>query len=123
MDINSTGMNQASVAPLQSHSSNHNTGLKPANAITAPPEAKQKQEEGPAVRQEDLQASVDAMNDFVQPLNNSLQFSIDEDTGKTVVKVVDLTTKEVIKQMPTEEALAIAKALDKLKGLLIQQQA
>ncbi|WP_083917630.1 flagellar protein FlaG [Uliginosibacterium gangwonense] len=43
----------------------------------------------------------------------NLQFSIDEDTGKTVVKVVDPTTKEVIRQIPSEEILAIAKALDK----------
>ena len=50
-------------------------------------------------------------------------FSIDDDTGKTVVKIVDSTTQEVIKQIPSEEILSIAKALDKLKGLFIEQKA
>lgn len=72
---------------------------------------------------DELQASIQAVNDFVQRINNSLQFSVDKDTGKTIVKVVDISTQEVIKQIPSEEMVAIAKALDQLKGLLIQQKA
>jgi len=131
MDTNSTGMQLVSVAPLLNHTSPSNNGTKSAystNAThaataTTPSQTQslQKQKESPGSR-DGLQTSVDAMNDFVHSINNSLQFSIDEDTGKTVVKVVDLTTQEVIKQIPTEEAIAIAKALDKLRGLLIHQQ-
>ena len=40
-----------------------------------------------------------------------------------MVKVIDSNTQEVIKQIPSEEMIAIAKALDKLKGLLLQQKA
>lgn len=72
---------------------------------------------------EQLEDAVKAMNDFLKQFNNSLQFNIDDDTGKTVVKVVDSTTNEVIKQFPSEEMLAIAKAIDKMKGLLVQQKA
>lgn len=72
---------------------------------------------------EELQGAVSAVNDFVSNLNNSLRFSIDEDTGNTIVKVVDATTKEVIKQIPSEEMVAIAKALDKLQGMLVHQKA
>ena len=53
----------------------------------------------------------------------TLQFSLDKDSGKTVVKVMDTDTNEVIRQIPSEEVLAISKAVDKLKGLLIKQQA
>lgn len=70
-----------------------------------------------------LQESVDELNDFIQPHNTSLRFSIDDESGSVVVKVTDKETQEVIKQIPSEEALELAKALDKLKGLLIQQQA
>ncbi|MFT3851024.1 MAG: flagellar protein FlaG [Propionivibrio sp.] len=77
---------------------------------------------GPAAPQE-LQEAVDGMNDFVSSLSNTLNFSIDKETGRTVVKVIDRATDEVIKQIPAEEMLAIAKAIDKLKGLLIQQKA
>lgn len=72
---------------------------------------------------EELQGAVNAVNSFVSNINDSLRFSIDEDTGKTIVKVIDATTKEVIKQIPSEEMVAIAKALDKLQGILIQQKA
>lgn len=70
-----------------------------------------------------LDEAVKAVNDFVKSVNNSLQFSVDGDTGKTVVKVIDSATKEVIKQFPSEEMLAIAKALDGIKGLLVHQKA
>jgi flagellar protein FlaG len=72
---------------------------------------------------QELDKAVKSVNDFVSTVNNTLNFSIDEDTGTTVVKVIDNTTKEVIKQIPSEEMLVIAKALDNLKGLLVQQKA
>jgi len=86
-----------------------------ATQSTASQEGKQKLK--------DAQQAADAMQEFVQPLNNTLQFSVDHDSGKTVVKVIDSATDKVIKQIPGEEAIALAKALDKLKGLLIQQKA
>lgn len=72
---------------------------------------------------EELNAVVKEVNDFIKPLNNSLQFSIDKETGTTVVKVIDTETQEMIKQISSEEMLALAKALDQLKGLLVKQQA
>ena len=76
-----------------------------------------------AISPQELQEAVDSMNDFVSSLRNTLNFSIDKDTGRTVVKVIDQATDEVIKQIPSEEMLAISKAIDKLKGLLIEQKA
>jgi flagellar protein FlaG len=70
-----------------------------------------------------LQESVEELNEFVLPYNTSLRFSIEEEMGTVIVKVTDRETREVIKQIPSEEAVELAKALDKLKGLLIQQQA
>lgn len=71
----------------------------------------------------EVEESVATLNRFIKSLNNPMLFSIDDDTGKTVVKIVDSTTQEVIKQIPSEEILSIAKALDKLKGLFIEQKA
>ncbi|WP_303786374.1 flagellar protein FlaG [Azovibrio restrictus] len=130
MDITNAGLSQTALTPLQqSASALQRSGPKIAEARTqevATARSIQNQEADQDKQQtspEELQSSVDAMNDFVRSLNSALQFSIDEDTGKTVVKVVDMTNDQVIRQIPSEEALAIAKALDKLKGLLIQQQA
>lgn len=73
--------------------------------------------------QQAIEQAVKNVNDFVKPINNSLSFNLDQDTGQTVIKVVDLSTQEVIRQIPSEEMLAIAKALDTMKGLLVQQKA
>lgn len=75
------------------------------------------------VGREQTEEAVKRIKEFVQPINDSIQFSLDNDTGFTVVKVIDLQTKEVLRQIPSEEAINIAKALDKLKGLLIHSKA
>lgn len=86
------------------------------------PQAVKQTDQAEASRQQ-VEEAVKAVNEFIKPLNNSLQFNIDDDTGKTVVKVVDMATKEIIRQFPSEEMLSIAKAVDKMQGLLIQQKA
>lgn len=67
--------------------------------------------------------AVKQINDTLKKLSQDLEFTLDEDTDRPVVKVVDQQTKEVIRQIPTQEALEIAKALDRVQGLLIRQQA
>ncbi len=73
--------------------------------------------------QKELNSAVKTANKFMQALSQNLQFSIDKDTEKVVVKLVDNSTKEVVKQIPSEEMLAIAKALDKFQGLLVKEKA
>lgn len=76
-----------------------------------------------ATSKEELEKHLSKINDFVQTRASNVQFETDEETGIRVVKVIDTATKEVIRQLPTEEAVRIAKALDQLQGLLIRQQA
>ena len=59
----------------------------------------------------------------VEPVAQNLVFSLDEATQRTVVKVVDAATGEVIRQIPAEEMLAIGRTLDKLQGLLLHKEA
>lgn len=63
------------------------------------------------------------IKEFVKPINGAIEFSVDDESGRTIVKVVDLQTKEILRQIPSEEVLNIARALDKLQGLLIQGKA
>ncbi|MFB9246294.1 flagellar protein FlaG [Massilia antarctica] len=66
---------------------------------------------------------VGEINLAMQAMSRNIEFSIDTDSQRTVVKIIDQTTKEVIRQMPTAEALEIGKALEKVQGLLIRQTA
>lgn len=77
---------------------------------------------------DDVSAAVKKMNDAMLGSSQSLQFSIDEDSKDIVVKVIDQNTKEVLRQMPSKEALQIAKSIDKMmekmqQGMLINQTA
>lgn len=73
--------------------------------------------------QQDLIQAVEEIQSAIEPMARNLQFSVDQDLGRTVVRVVDTSTEEVIRQIPPEEVLAFAKAVDKLKGLLIHNTA
>jgi flagellar protein FlaG len=78
------------------------------------------------VRQPDrdtVEAAARSVREFVQPINSNLEFSVNDDTGQLVVRIIDRNTKEVIRQMPSEEMLALAKALDSIKGLFVKQTA
>lgn len=72
---------------------------------------------------EDLQQALEDVQSAINVVTSDLKFSIDEDTGRTLIKIVDRETDEVIKQIPSEELMRISKALDKLQGLLVKQEA
>jgi flagellar protein FlaG len=48
----------------------------------------------------------------------SLRFSVDQDTGKTVVSLLD-PEGQVLRQMPSEEALEVAKAIGRFQGMFV----
>jgi flagellar protein FlaG len=54
---------------------------------------------------------------------NSLSFSIDDSSGKVIVKVTDAATGEIVRQIPSEEMLEIARSIDKMQGLLLKEKA
>ncbi len=75
------------------------------------------------VTQETIAAAVQSANAYVQSISSSIQFSLDQDSGRTVVKMVDTETEEVLRQFPSEEMLAISKSIDRMQGLLINREA
>lgn len=65
-----------------------------------------------AANKSDVRDVVKEMNQAVQNVRRELEFSVDDDSGRTVVKVMNSETGEVIRQLPTEEALAVARRLE-----------
>ncbi|ABA58824.1 Flagellar protein FlaG protein [Nitrosococcus oceani ATCC 19707] len=70
-------------------------------------EEREKREEGP----QQLVEAVQNINDFMQAVRRELQFSIDEATGRTVIKVIDRENGEMIRQVPSEEVMALAQRI------------
>ena len=73
---------------------------------------------------EDLQEAVSRLNDFVQNVRRTLSFSVEEQTGTTVVQVIDAETEELIRQIPAEETIKLAASIEEFtSSLFIQEQA
>ena len=69
-----------------------------------------------------LKNSVDAINRYLKD-NSEVQFSIDDSSGASVIKVVDTETKKVLRQFPSQQALDIGKDLQSKTGLLLKGEA
>jgi flagellar protein FlaG len=61
--------------------------------------------------------AVSDLNEYVQTVGRDLQFSIDEASGRTVIKVLDSESKDMIRQIPAEEVLVLARQLKEAEGL------
>jgi flagellar protein FlaG len=73
--------------------------------------------------QEHVEAAVKQMNEYIQSTQRDLHFSYDKSSGETVVKVLDRGTQQVIRQIPDETFLKLARTKDSEGGfqLLIAQ--
>jgi len=74
------------------------------------------------VSETQVQDAVKRVEAFVATKTSEISFSVDDDSGIRVVKVTDKSTNEVIRQIPSEEVVAIAQALDKLQGLFLRDK-
>ena len=63
-----------------------------------------------------LAQAVDDLNQRFKDNRTDLRFSVDDDSGRMVVSIVDSKDGTVLRQMPTEEALRVSKALDQALG-------
>lgn len=71
-----------------------------------------------------LQNATDNVNKVLKQSNKSLEFSVDTGTQKSIVKLIDTDTGDLIRQYPTEEMLAISNAIDQFQqGVLLKQKA
>jgi flagellar protein FlaG len=111
-----TTFSPATAAP-EPHSATPDA-VKPAVVAQAPAPART-----PPSKQQ-VEAAVDTINRSLQPSNYSLNFSLDQKSDRVVVKVVDSESGETLRQIPSEEALAIAESIDRYqKGLILSQEA
>lgn len=81
------------------------------------------EETGTPVAEEDVRQAVSNLNDYAQMLHRDLQFSVDEDSGRTVIKVIDSETNNVIRQIPSEQVLELARHFSSGEGLNLRERA
>ncbi len=94
-----------------------------ANALVAPlPPAKAAEAGGKALPARpmdpaaagDLTAATEKLNRYARSLGRDLQFTVDAQDGRTIVRVLDSQTKELIRQIPPENVLRMARRIGEL---------
>ncbi len=107
------------VAPVVSSISTGQSGRKeklpktgqdvPTNVANVAPEQEKGNERTTEKLSEVLQKTVDNLNAYASNLDRNLSFRVDEAADRTVITVRDSETDEVIRQIPSEEVLSIAR--------------
>ncbi len=75
------------------------------------------------LNREQLEIMANKLQDFVGSLNKGLEFSVDKDSGRDVIKVIDRDSKEVIRQYPSEEVLDLIANLSDAAGNFVNSKA
>jgi flagellar protein FlaG len=77
----------------------------------------------PPVEVPKMESVTRQIDSFLRSINRSLQFRVDEATGRMVVSLYDAETGEVIRQLPGEDALRIAQRIQESLGAMLDEQA
>lgn len=86
-------------------------------------EAKKSTEKPPTeMTSNQLEMVAQQLQDFVGGMNKGLEFSVDKDSGRDVVKVIDKSSGDLIKQYPSEELLSVVSKLSDATGALINEK-
>jgi flagellar protein FlaG len=119
-------MPQAQVVPV---SELNGSSATLSNSSKAAPKSEASVEKATELDKDQLQQAVDVMNQAVMMDQRSLSFSVDDLSGRSIIKVKDLETEELIRQIPTEEILKVAQDIKRLQeemgqslGLLIDKR-
>jgi len=80
---------------------------------------------GSAPTSAQLKAAVDSANRQLDQSNRELTFVFDDTLGRMLIKIVDKRTNSVVRQVPSEDMLVMARALSESasRGVLLKSRA
>lgn len=84
--------------------SKHNNGQKKESVI---------------ISKTSLDTAIEKLNETMDYTRTKHRFIIDEELDRPIVEVINTETKEVIRQIPTEEAVELSKHIGEMIGLLM----
>lgn len=74
------------------------------------------------ITKEELEATVEKANQFLLGLKTQFDFKIHEGTGRTVVRLIDKQTQEVVKEIPPEKMLDVLESIWDSAGILVDRK-
>ncbi|WP_043310580.1 flagellar protein FlaG [Pseudomonas sp. ML96] len=115
-----------------------NPALATGRSVVAQPAGRQAGSAGPSseeqaakaaageakdVSREQVESAVSTIQEFVQSVRRNVNFTLDDGSGRVVVKVTDASSGDIIRQIPSEEALQLAESLEEVRSLLFKAEA
>ena len=76
----------------------------------------------PEELRDDLEEKIDDMNNIMETLEEQLSFELHDKTERIMTQVINIKTKEVIKEMPPEEMLDLSARIHEMVGLIIDEE-
>ena len=95
------------------------TGVAQDNKVATPAADPAKAED----ERKRLSEASSNLNEFMQTMQRNLKFTVDEASGESVIAVHDAKTDELIRQIPSKEALELIHNMDRVIGLLFKAEA
>ncbi|WP_426358513.1 flagellar protein FlaG [Pseudocolwellia sp. HL-MZ19] len=81
------------------------------------------QNEEPAnITVKQLEMVAQQLQEFVGGMNKGLEFLVDKDSGRDVIKVIDKTSGDILKQYPSEEVLSLVSKLSEATGSFVNEE-
>lgn len=112
-----TKITQSNIDDTQKESKGQSSAISGENL---PP--KENKEEASAVGQGiqdgSLEEAVKDINEYVQHIQRDIQFTMDDYSGRTIIRVIDSQSDTVVRQIPNEVILKLAENLHKYGQLL-----
>ena len=110
--------------PRQETAQQANDTAQAAKVIELRPVATESQvKELPPAEMAELEKAVESLNQALQDIKRELRFSVDDDTGRMIVKVINADTDEVVRQIPSEQLLNAVRHMEQQAGLLLDTEA
>jgi flagellar protein FlaG len=115
---------QSSLPRQQATQQATNNSAQAAKVIELRPVATEAQvKELPPAEMAELEKAVENLNQALQDIKRELRFSVDDDTGRMIVKVINADTDEVVRQIPSEQLLNAVRHMEQQAGLLLDTEA
>jgi len=110
-----TGDTIANNSPID----NSDQKVIPEDKIDIIPKASEEYVVNQSLTPKQLEKVAQQLQDFVGDLNRNIEFSVDEDSGRDVIKVIDKNTGDLLKQYPSEEVLTLVSKFSEMIGGLV----
>ncbi len=93
-----------------------------ADIVLSPPKAPKLQLDFKEL-EKNLKEAIQMLNEQMKSSGRNLNFSIDQEVNRTIIRVKNSSTGELVRQIPDETVLRIAHSIEKVKGMLLDELA